>query len=102
MHLLYFYYWHVFCIFFFLSEANCNHPAGVRQVVEGDISKVTPDVAVTISKQDLMAILEGTLAPLQAYLSGHLTVQGNVQMLMGLESLRQGSKDKDIDDIFIV
>ncbi|KAK4309474.1 hypothetical protein Pmani_018904 [Petrolisthes manimaculis] len=75
---------------------------GVRQVVEGDISQVTPDVAVTISKQHLMSILEGTLAPLQAYLSGHLTVQGNVQMLMGLESLRQGSKEKDIDDIFIV
>ncbi|XP_045585155.1 stomatin-like protein 1 isoform X2 [Procambarus clarkii] len=75
---------------------------GVRQVVEGDLPKVTPDVAVTIAKSDLMAIFEGTLAPLQAYLSGHLTVQGNVQMLMGLESLRQGNKDKDKDDIFIV
>ncbi|XP_050716466.1 stomatin-like protein 1 isoform X2 [Eriocheir sinensis] len=75
---------------------------GVRQVVEGDLPKVTPDVAVTIAKNDLMAILEGSVAPLQAYLSGHLTVQGNVQMLMGLESLRQGNKDKDADDIFIV
>ncbi|KAK8405797.1 hypothetical protein O3P69_001937 [Scylla paramamosain] len=75
---------------------------GVRQVVEGDLPKVTPDVAVTIAKSDLMAILEGSLAPLQAYLSGHLTVQGNVQMLMGLESLRQGNKEKDVDDIFIV
>lgn len=75
---------------------------GVRQVVEGDLPKVTPDVAVTIARNDLMAIFEGTLAPLQAYLSGHLTVQGNVQMLMGLESLRQGSKDKDKDDVFVV
>ncbi|XP_071515812.1 stomatin-like protein 1 isoform X3 [Panulirus ornatus] len=75
---------------------------GVRQVVEGDLPKVTPDVAVTIAKNDLMSIFEGTLAPLQAYLSGHLTVQGNVQMLMGLESLRQGNKEKDKDDIFIV
>lgn len=74
----------------------------VRQVVEGDLAKVTPDVAVTISKNDLMSIFEGTLAPLQAYLSGQLTVQGNLQMLTGLESLRQGSKEKDIDDIFIV
>lgn len=78
------------------------HLTGVRQVVEGDLPKVTPDVAVTIAKNDLMAILEGSLAPLQAYLSGHLTVQGNVQMLMGLESLRQGNKEKDADDIFIV
>ncbi|KAG7159687.1 Stomatin-like protein 1-like [Homarus americanus] len=75
---------------------------GVRQVVEGDLPKVTPDVAVTIAKSDLMAIFEGTLAPLQAYLSGHLTVQGNVQMLMGLESLRQGNKEREKDDIFIV
>ncbi|XP_064088146.1 stomatin-like protein 1 isoform X2 [Macrobrachium nipponense] len=72
---------------------------GVRQVVEGDLPKVTPDVAVTIAKNDLMAIFDGTLAPLQAYLSGHLTVQGNVQMLMGLESLRNGANK---EDIFIV
>ncbi|XP_066975231.1 stomatin-like protein 1 isoform X5 [Macrobrachium rosenbergii] len=69
---------------------------GVRQVVEGDLPKVTPDVAVTIAKNDLMAIFDGTLAPLQAYLSGHLTVQGNVQMLMGLESLRHGANKEDI------
>ncbi|XP_068218134.1 stomatin-like protein 1 isoform X4 [Palaemon carinicauda] len=69
---------------------------GVRQVVEGDLPKITPDVAVTISKNDLMAIFDGTLAPLQAYLSGHLTVQGNVQMLMGLESLRHGTTKEDI------
>ncbi|XP_063614916.1 uncharacterized protein LOC134788010 [Penaeus indicus] len=75
---------------------------GVRQVVEGDLPKVTPDVAVVISKEDLMAIFEGTLAPLQAYLSGHLTVQGNIQMLMGLETLRQTTKDKDKEDIFVV
>ena len=68
----------------------------MRQVVEGDLPKVTPDVAVTISKNDLMAIFDGTLAPLQAYLSGHLTVQGNVQMLMGLESLRHGTNKEDI------
>ncbi|XP_076032812.1 stomatin-like protein 1 isoform X4 [Oratosquilla oratoria] len=75
---------------------------GVKQVVEGDLPKVTPDVAVTISKSDLLAIFDGTLSPLQAYLSGHLTVQGNSQMLMGLESLRQAPKEKDKDDIFIV
>ncbi|KAK7070547.1 lipid transport [Halocaridina rubra] len=69
---------------------------GVRQVVEGDLPKVTPDVAVNIAKNDLMAIFDGTLAPLQAYLSGHLTVQGNVQMLMGLESLKHGSNKEDI------
>lgn len=74
----------------------------MRQVVEGDLPKVTPDVAVVISKEDLMAIFEGTLAPLQAYLSGHLTVQGNIQMLMGLETLRQTTKDKDKEDIFVV
>ena len=43
--------------------------------MEGDIPKVTPDVNVTISRDDLHAIFNGSLAPLQAYLSGHLTVQ---------------------------
>ena len=84
------------------KNSNLVFLPGVRQVVEGDLPNVTPDVAVTIAKNDLMAILEGTLAPLQAYLSGQLTVQGNVQMLMGLESLRQSNKEKDADDIFIV
>ena len=44
--------------------------AGVRQVVEGDLPSVTPDVSVNVSQEDLYAIFSGTLPPLQAYLSG--------------------------------
>ncbi|KAB7496864.1 hypothetical protein Anas_06525, partial [Armadillidium nasatum] len=77
---------------------------GVRQVVEGDLPKLTPDVSVVVSKDDLTAVLEGSLPPLQAYLSGRLTVTGNIQLLMGLESLRQANliQNNEPDDIFIV
>lgn len=74
---------------------------GVRQVVEGDLHKVTPDVAVTIQTNDLMNILTGTVSPLQTYLSGNLQVQGNIQMLMGLEALKNGVPGKDKDGSFI-
>ncbi|KAL7643261.1 UNVERIFIED_CONTAM: hypothetical protein RMT77_006552 [Armadillidium vulgare] len=77
---------------------------GMRQVVEGDLPKLTPDVSVVVSKDDLTAVLEGSLPPLQAYLSGRLTVTGNIQLLMGLESLRQANliQNNEPDDIFIV
>lgn len=76
----------------------------MRQVVEGDLPKLTPDVSVVVSKDDLTAVLEGSLPPLQAYLSGRLTVTGNIQLLMGLESLRQANliQNNEPDDIFIV
>ncbi|CAL4063201.1 unnamed protein product, partial [Meganyctiphanes norvegica] len=74
---------------------------GVRQVVEGDLSKVTPDVAVTVTTNDLMNILTGSVSPLQTYLSGNLQVQGNIQMLMGLEALRNSSTAKDKDGSFV-
>lgn len=60
----------------------------MRQVVEGDLPSVTPDVSVTVSQEDLYAIFSGSLPPLQAYLSGRLSVQGSVQMLMGLQALQ--------------
>ncbi len=41
-----------------------------------------PDVTVTISSSDLAAVLEGTLAPLQAYLTGRISASGDVRKLM--------------------
>ncbi|XP_069971011.1 stomatin-like protein 1 [Penaeus vannamei] len=72
------------------------------QVLQVYNSEKGGSTAIGCAQEDLMAIFEGTLAPLQAYLSGHLTVQGNIQMLMGLETLRQTTKDKDKEDIFVV
>lgn len=78
---------------------------GVRQVVEGDLPSVTPDVSVTVSQEDLYSIFSGALPPLQAYLSGRLSVQGSVQMLVGLQALQevhQNLASQGKDGAFIV
>jgi len=52
-----------------------------------------PDVSVTISSQDLSAVLEGSLAPLQAYLTGRISANGDVRKLMLFDKLsRRGHK----------
>jgi hypothetical protein len=52
-----------------------------------------PDVSVTISSQDLSAVLEGSLAPLQAYLTGRISASGDVRKLMLFDKLsRRGHK----------
>ena len=52
-----------------------------------------PDVSLTISSQDLSSVLEGSLAPLQAYLAGRITANGDVRKLMFFEKLsKRGHK----------
>jgi len=52
-----------------------------------------PDVAVTLSSPDLASILEGTLAPLQAYLTGRISASGDMRKLMLFDKLsKRGHK----------
>lgn len=52
-----------------------------------------PDVSLTISSQDLSSVLEGSLAPLQAYLTGRITANGDVRKLMFFDKIsRRGHK----------
>ena len=52
-----------------------------------------PDVSVTISSQDLSSVLEGSLAPLQASLTGRISANGDVRKLMLFDKLsRRGHK----------
>jgi len=46
-----------------------------------------PDVTVTISSPDLASVLEGTLAPLQAYLTGRISASGDMKKLMLFDKL---------------
>merc|ERR1719232_1485472 len=46
-----------------------------------------PDVTVQISSSDLASVLEGTLAPLQAYLLGRISASGDVRKLMLFDKL---------------
>lgn len=52
-----------------------------------------PDVSVTIASSDLASVLEGTLAPLQAYLTGRISASGDVRKLMLFDKLsKRGHK----------
>jgi len=53
----------------------------------------SPDVSVQISSSDLASVLEGTLAPLQAYLTGRISATGDVRKLMLFDKLsKRGHK----------
>ena len=47
----------------------------------------SPDVSVQISSSDLASVLEGTLVPLQAYLTGRISASGDVRKLMLFDKL---------------
>ncbi len=52
-----------------------------------------PDVSVSISSPDLANVLDGSLAPLQAYLTGRISASGDVRKLMFFDKLsRRGHK----------
>jgi hypothetical protein len=52
-----------------------------------------PDVSIQISSPDLANVLEGTLAPLQAYLTGRISASGDVRKLMFFDKLsKRGHK----------
>jgi len=45
------------------------------------------DVAVSLTSSDLAGVLQGTLSPLQAYLTGKITANGDVRKLMFFDKL---------------
>lgn len=51
------------------------------------VSPQEPDVSLCMSEQDLMAMFEGGLQPFDAYSSGRLRVQGDLNTAMKLETL---------------
>ncbi|GAB6028506.1 Stomatin [Chamberlinius hualienensis] len=46
-----------------------------------------PDVTVTLSDSDFLAIINSTLTPFQAYIGGKIRVSGDGKMLYGLQSI---------------
>ena len=66
-----------------------------RFVTQGVVSPDgrSPDVSVQISSSDLASVLEGTLVPLQAYLTGRISASGDVRKLMLFDKLsKRGHK----------
>lgn len=46
-----------------------------------------PDVSLSMSEQDMMAMFQGSLRPVTAYGSGRLRVQGDLNTAMKLDTL---------------
>ena len=77
----------VYNIYFFQLITSGNETNGVSP--DGR----NPDVTVTISSPDLASVLEGTLAPLQAYLTGRISASGDMRKLMLFDKLsKRGHK----------
>jgi putative sterol carrier protein len=49
------------------------------------------DISITISSEDLTGILDGSLSPLHAYLTGRISVDGDVRKLMLLNKISERS-----------
>ncbi len=45
------------------------------------------DCTITISKDDFIALAQGELDPMMAFMSGKLKVEGDMSVAMGLQSL---------------
>ena len=75
--------------------------ATIRQVRrEMSPGQQDPDVSVTVSSEDLYAILEGSLAPLNAYLTEQISVNGDIRKLMLLDKLsRRNNKPGRMFDV---
>lgn len=46
-----------------------------------------PDVSLSLSEQDMMAMFQGSLQPVTAYSNGRLRVQGDLSTAMKLNTL---------------
>ena len=58
---------------------------GTGEVIPGGVEK--PDITFTISDQDWMAIVEGKLDAMNAFMTGKLKVAGDMMLAMRLQQL---------------
>lgn len=61
-------------------------PIGSGSVGVGSLSR-EPDVTLSMSDKDLLAMFHGELGPFSAFTSGRLQVQGDVKTAMKLQGL---------------
>lgn len=64
----------------------CVCSVGSGAVGAGSLCR-EPDVTLSMSDSDLVAMLQGQLRPFAAYASGRLKVQGDIKTAMKLEEL---------------
>lgn len=58
---------------------------GAAEVVEGGVEK--PDVTMTVSDKDCIAIMDRSLDPMSAFMSGRLKVTGDMMLATRLQNM---------------
>ncbi|HZU68839.1 MAG TPA: SCP2 sterol-binding domain-containing protein [Ktedonobacteraceae bacterium] len=58
---------------------------GTGEVIPGGVEK--PDITFTVSDKDWIAITEGKLDPMNAFMTGKLRVSGDMMLAMKLQQL---------------
>ena len=58
---------------------------GKADVIKGGVEK--PDITMTVSDKDWIAITEGKLDPTTAFMSGKVKISGDMMLAMRLQSL---------------
>lgn len=69
-----------------LSLLLCVFSVGSGAAGAGSLCR-EPDVTLSMSDTDLLAMFQGELRPFAAYTSGRLQIRGDVQTAMKLEEL---------------
>lgn len=80
------------CFQFYITSADGqqnNYYVDLRQGsgAAGPGSSTDPDVTLSLTDTDLLALFEGTLRPFAAYSSGRLQIQGDIKTAMKLEEV---------------
>ena len=76
------------CIYIikYLCDSVCVCSVGSGAVGAGSLCR-EPDVTLSMSDRDLLAMFHGELRPYAAYTSGRLKIQGDITTAMKLEEL---------------
>lgn len=58
---------------------------GVGELIPGGVEK--PDITITVSDKDWLAITEGALDPTTAFMTGRIKIAGDMMLAMRLQQL---------------
>ena len=57
------------------------------QGTEAKVSDADADCTINVSKDDFLALAQGELDPMMAFMSGKLKVEGDMSVAMGLQNI---------------
>jgi len=72
---------------FDFGDDGCVFASGTEATTEDNDADCTISVSKDDSKDDFIALAEGNLDPMMAFMSGKLKVAGDMSVAMGLQSI---------------